>query len=202
MRNHEASPKTNSANNRNTIDKIFNSNRNTQTQGAMMKDQTTNRPDVSKINPETILAYGEHFIFRVDDQSRDYLFLDVEDPISGSSSVRIPMHVWHAIQSCGVRLFTLSHSSDDHLRDMSVVTVQARKAMYRNAKQIPSLMLTALDGFAPLGSADDPDEVQVQRAIKMLERRRAWEQGLLERAHKHVVMRTLSNVNPGIWDYE
>jgi hypothetical protein len=112
------------------------------------------------------------------------------------------MHVWHAIHQCGLRLFTLSHSSDAHLRDMSVVTVQARKAMYRNAKQIPNLMLTALDGFAPLGSADDPDEVQVQRAIAMLERRRAWEQGLLERAHKHVVMRTLSNVNPGIWDYE
>jgi hypothetical protein len=63
-------------------------------------------------------------------------------------------------------------------------------------------MLDNLKGFAELGGSEDPEEVQAQRAMEMLERRRAWELGLLERARKHVVMRTLSNVNPAIWDFE
>jgi hypothetical protein len=167
-----------------------------------MKDQTKSEPDISKINPETVLAYGENFMLRVDDQSRNYVLLDVDDPDSGWSSMRIPLDVWHSIHQCGVRLFTLSHSSDEHLRDMSVATVQARKEMFRAAKQIPKAMLANLVGFAVLGSSDDPDDVQVRRGIEILERRRAWERGLLERARKHVVMRTLSNVNPGIWDFE
>jgi hypothetical protein len=100
-----------------------------------MKDQTKSGPDISKINPETVLAYGDNFMLRVDDQSRNHLLLDVEDPESGWSTMRIPVDVWHAVHQCGVRLFPLTHSSDEYLRDMSVATVKARKEMFRAGKK-------------------------------------------------------------------
>jgi hypothetical protein len=169
-----------------------------------MKDQTKSGPDISEINPEKVLAYGDNFIFRVDDQNRHYLLLEVEDSDSdlGSSAVRIPMDVWHAIHQCGVHLFPLVHSTDDHLRNMGAAAVQTRKHMRRVVRRLPEDVSGQLDGFDQLGSVDDADEVQVQRVIEMLGRRRAAERELLERAQRHVVIRTLSNVKLGVWDFE
>jgi hypothetical protein len=167
-----------------------------------MKDQTTNSADLSKINPETVLAYGQNFTFHVDDQSRNNLVLEVEDSELRSSTMRIPIDVWHAIHQCGLLVFSLSPVSDEHLRAMSVATVETRKNMIRAVNRFPKDDSSPGDVFQSLGSADDPDEAQAQRMFEMLDRRRAAERSLLERAQKHVVMRTLSNINLGIWDFD
>jgi hypothetical protein len=159
-----------------------------------MKDQTKSGPDMSKINPETVMAYGDNFIFRVDDQSRDHLILEVEDSDSGSSTVRIPLSVWQAIHQCGTKNLTLINVSDAHLRHMSKTMVNTRKAIRQSADEMPDWKLTHLGGFEAYGSEDEPEAVQIQLGFDTLKHLRAWEQAVNEQAAQYRVLRSVSSV--------
>jgi hypothetical protein len=153
------------------------------------------------VDPDTVLAFGENFVFRYEKQDNQHLLLGLNDPEFGPVQVRIPLDVWHVIHQCGVRDLRLAETTDEHVEKLSESLVGARLALlHLGHKQSPNWVFTKLGGFEAFGPEDAPEEVQRQTGIASYTRVRAWERGIQERAKQHSIRRTVSSIDFGLFN--